>query len=83
MAEEADPTLDPRQANFRRRGGFLCIFLNAAIGWAVLVRPTDIGANAASILEWVVLANAAGLLAAFGSKAVEQILIARTGGPKP
>ena len=83
MAEDADPTLDPRQANFRRRGGFLCIFLNAAIGGAVLIRPGDIGTNTASIIEWIVLANAAGLLAAFGSKAVEQILIARTGGTKP
>jgi len=83
MTDEADPTLDPRQANFRRRAAFWSMAHLAAVSAGLFLREKDIPTNAASILEWMVFADAVVIFTAIGAKAVEQLLIARAGGPKP
>ena len=83
MAEEADPTLDAGQANFRRRAAMWALVQQAAMTAALLWREKDLGTNAADLLTWIAAGNAGVIAVAIGSKAIEQFLIARAGGPKP
>lgn len=82
MTDQPDPTLDPRQANFRRRAAMWALAQQAALTVALLWRDKDLGTNTADLLTWITAGNAATIAVAIGSKALEQFLIARGGGSK-
>lgn len=77
-----DPTLDPRQAAFRR-AAMWALLQQAAMTAALLWRSADLGTNAAGLLTWIAVGNAAIIATAIGSKALEQYLIAKGGTPRP
>lgn len=53
------------------------ILQQAAMTAALLWRASDLGPNAAALLTWIAVGNAAVIAAAISSKALEQYLIAK------
>lgn len=79
MADDADPTLDPRQANFRRRAAMLAILFQVALAGALLVRHDDIPPNTSSLVSWIIAGNVITIAVGIGAKSLEQFLIAWKG----
>ena len=78
MADEPDPTIDARTANFRRRSALYAMAVNTAVVAALFLRQSDVGTNAAFLLAWVIGGNVAVIGVAMGSKAIEQFVISRS-----